>query len=121
MKLSRSDSASVDAYIATFPADVQGVLRDVRDTIRNAAPGAEERISYQMPAYFENGVLAYFGGFKKHVGLFPPVADAALAKEAARYAGPKGNLQFPLKEPMPLDLIARIVRARVTSNREKQR
>ena len=121
MKPSRSDSASVDAYIAAFPADVQGVLREVRDTIRAAAPAAEERISYQMPAYFENGVLAYFGGFKKHVGLFPPVADAALAKEAARYAGPKGNLQFPLAEPMPLDLIARIVRARATANREKKR
>ncbi|MCC6244643.1 MAG: DUF1801 domain-containing protein [Gemmatimonadaceae bacterium] len=121
MKPSRSDSASVDAYIATFPADVQVVLRQIRKTIKAAAPDAEERISYQMPAYFQNGVLAYFGGFKKHIGLFPPVADAALAKEAAHYAGPKGNLQLPLSQPMPLDLIARIVRARLAVNLAKKR
>lgn len=110
----------VDGYIARFPADVQAVLREVRETIRNAAPEAEEVISYQMPAFRQHGILVYFAAWKEHVGLYPPIAgDAALEKAVARYAGPKGNLQFPLAEPMPLDLIARIVKLRVTQNMAK--
>ena len=109
----------VEDYIGGFAAPVQGVLRAVRAAARAAAPDAEERISYRMPALFQQGVLLYYAAFKKHIGLFPPVADPALRARAARYAGPKGNLQLPLNEPMPLGLIGAIVRARLEANRSK--
>jgi uncharacterized protein YdhG (YjbR/CyaY superfamily) len=107
-------SREVDAYIARFPRNVQGLLRKVRQTIRAAAPEAEEVISYRIPAYRQNGILVYFAGFKGHVGLFPPVrGNAALQKAAAKYAGPKGNLRFPYDAPLPLGLVGRIVKLKV--------
>ena len=110
----------IDEYIARFPADVQAVLQDVRETIRRAAPRAEEVISYQMPAFKQHGILVYFAGWRKHIGLYPPVSgDKALEKAAARHSGPKGNLQFPLDEPIPYDLIERIVRLRVKQDLAK--
>lgn len=88
--------------------------------MRQAAPDAEEVISYRMPALRQNGMLVYFAAFKKHIGLFPPVrGEAKLVREASAYAGPKGNLQFPLDEPIPYDLIRRIVKARVKENQKK--
>ena len=72
-----------------------------------------------MPAFFQNGAVVYFGAFKSHLGLFPPVEDAALRAQASQYAGPKGNLRFPYAQPMPLELIAAIVQARVRSNAAK--
>lgn len=115
----------IDGYISQFPADVQAVLRDVREAIRRAAPEAEETISYQMPAFRQHGILVYFAAWKKHIGLYPPISgDKALENAIARYAGPKGNLQFPLDEPMPLALIERIVKLRVrqdTVNAEANR
>jgi len=96
-------SADVDAYIAGFPQEVRALLTRVRRTIRVSAPKATEVISYRIPAYKQHGMLVYFAGFKKHIGLFPQ-------KVAAKYAGPKGNLKFPYDEPLPLALIARIVR-----------
>ena len=110
---------TVDAYISGFPADVQVVLRTVRATIRAAAPNAEERISYRMPAYFQDGVVVYFAGFKQHIGLYPPVRDPQVRARVARYAGPKGNLQFPSHEPMPRALITAVVKAQVKANAEK--
>ena len=105
---------NVEEYIATFPRGVQRLLRQVRRTIRAAAPKANEVISYRMPAYKQHGMLVYFAGFTSHVGLFPPVrGDAALEKSVAKYAGPKGNLKFPYDNPLPLALIARIVRFKV--------
>lgn len=110
----------VDAYIATFPGSVQVVLKKVRRTIRAAAPKATEVISYNIPAYRQNGMLVYFAGFKGHVGLYPPVrGDAALARAVAKYAGPKGNLRFPYDEPLPLALIGRIVRHKVKQDLAK--
>lgn len=109
--------ATVDEYIATFSPAVQSVLREVRKTIRAAAPDAVEKISYRMPSYHGHGALVYFGGFKEHVGLYPPVNDEALKVASARYAGPKGNLRFPLSEPMPLGLITRLVKARIREDR----
>ncbi len=114
---STPESQDVDRYLEAFPPDVQFVLRQIRATIRQAAPEAEERISYRMPAFFQDGVLIYFGAFKQHIGLFPPVADEALRLATARYAGPKGNLKLPLSEPMPLALIGDIVKARLQANR----
>jgi uncharacterized protein YdhG (YjbR/CyaY superfamily) len=114
-------SAEVDAYIAAFPAKVQKLLGQVRRTICMAAPQAVECISYRIPAYRQNGVLVYFAGFKSHIGLYPPVrGDAALAKSVKQYAGPKGNLRFPYDEPLPLDLIARIVRHKVRQDRTRK-
>jgi uncharacterized protein YdhG (YjbR/CyaY superfamily) len=105
--------ATVDEYIAEFPADVREVLNKIRATVRAVAPGAEERLSYRMPAFFQGGVIVYFAAFKKHIGFYPPVRDAALKKRLTRYAGPKGNLQFPLAEPIPYPLITEIVKARI--------
>ena len=112
-------AADVDDYIRQFPPEVQEILAAVRAAVRAAAPGAEERISYRMPALFQEGAVVYFAAFKRHIGLFPPVEDPAVRAKVARYAGPKGNLQFPYGAPMPLDLIADVVRARVAANRAK--
>ena len=110
----------IDGYISQFPADVQAILQKVRETIRHAAPEAKETISYMMPAFKQHGILVYFAAWKKHIGLYPPISgDKTLEKAIARYAGPKGNLQFPLDEPMPYDLIERIVKLRVKQDSEK--
>ena len=110
----------IDTYISQFPADVQAILEKVRTTIRRAAPDAKETISYLMPAFKQHGVLIYFAAWEKHIGLYPPISgDKALEKAVARYAGPKGNLQFPLNEPIPYDLIQRIVKLRVKQDLAK--
>ena len=104
---------SVDAYIAAFPPDVQAILRKVRATVVAAAPEAREIISYRMPALRQHGVLVYYAAFKNHIGFYPPIkSDARLEQAAARYAGDKGNLRFPLDEPIPYPLIARLTRLR---------
>jgi len=104
---------SVDAYIATFPPDVQAILRKVRVTVVAAAPDAHEIISYRMPALRQHGVLVYYAAFKNHIGFYPPIkGDARLEQATARYAGEKGNLRFPLDEPIPYPLIARLTRLR---------
>jgi len=100
-----------------MPAEVQPILESVRATVRAAVPEAQERISYGMPAYFLGRALVYFGAFKKHIGFYPPVRAESLMPLVARYAGPKGNLQFPLSEPMPHALITEIVQARVDETR----
>lgn len=110
---------SIDDYIAPFPPKVRAVLEKVRATVRKAAPRAEEKISYGIPAFALGGILVYFAAFKNHVGLYPPVRDPRLEKAAAAYAGEKGNLRFPLDRPIPYGLIARIVRARVKQNLAK--
>jgi uncharacterized protein YdhG (YjbR/CyaY superfamily) len=120
MAAARKTPQSVDAYIATFPPDVQAILGHIRLTIRNAAPGAKETISYQIPAFTLNGALVYFAAFKQHIGFYPPVSgDAKLVKAVAPYAGEKGNLRFPLDEPIPYRLIVRIVKHRVKQNLAK--
>ena len=104
---------TVDAYIATFPPDVQAILRKVRATVVAAAPDAHEIISYRMPALRQHGVLVYYAAFKNHIGFYPPIkGDARLEQAIARYAGEKGNLRFPLDEPIPYALIARLTRLR---------
>ena len=115
----KAAACDVDAYIEQFPADVREILNAVRATVRAAAPEAEERISYRMPALFQDGAVVYFAAFKHHIGLYPPVADPAVRAKVARYAGPKGNLQFPYSEPIPHALIAAVVRARLAANRAK--
>ncbi len=110
----------IDGYISQFPADVRTILELVRTTIRQAAPDATETIGYLMPAFKQHGILVYFAAWKNHIGMYPPISgDKALEKAIARYAGPKGNLQFPLDEPIPLDLIERIVKSRVKQDTKK--
>lgn len=109
--------ATVDDYIARSPEEVRPILEKIRATIRRAAPKATERISYQMPAFFQEGVLVYVGAFKNHIGLYPPVrGDEALKAEVAPYEGEKGNLRFPLDRPIPYGLIGRIVKSHVREN-----
>ena len=99
----------MDEYIKAFPKDVQSVLEKIRQSVRKAVPEAEEAISYRMPAFKLKGrVLVYFAAFRKHIGLFPP-APREFKKEVSKYEGPKGNLKFPTDEPIPYDLITRIV------------
>ena len=110
---------AVDAYIAACEPKARRILRKVRATIRKAAPGATEVISYRMPAFVLDGQLVYVGAFRQHLGLFPPVRDAKLKLACAKFAGPKGNLRFPYDEPIPYVLIARIVKMRVKENRAR--
>ena len=120
MATSAAAPKTIDEYIATFPPEVQQILQQVRRTIRGVAPDALETISYRIPAFELNGALVYFAAFKKHIGFYPPIAhDAKLKKAASRYAGEKGNLRFPLDEPIPHDLIERIVRLKVKQNLAK--
>ncbi|MET0182752.1 MAG: DUF1801 domain-containing protein [Caulobacterales bacterium] len=115
--MAEDGAALIDAYIEAASPAAQPVLRKIRSIIRKAAPGADEIISYRMPAFRGHGVLLYFAAFKKHIGVFPPVSgDAKLEKELERYRGPKGNLQFPLDEPMPYALIARIAALRAAQD-----
>ena len=117
MPANRPEPQTIDEYIASFTPDVQAILRKIRSTIRNAAPGAQEIISYKIPTFKLNGVLVYFAAFKKHIGLYPPVrGDAKIEEAVSIYAGPKGNLQFPLDQPIPYGLIERIVKLRVKQN-----
>ena len=110
----------IDNYISKFPAAVQVILGKVRATIRHAAPEATETISYMMPAFKQHGILVYFAAWEKHIGMYPPISgNKTLEKAIARYAGPKGNLQFPLDEPIPYDLIERIVKVRVKQDSAK--
>ena len=114
--------ASVDDYIAAQPEAVRPLLRQIRAIVHDEAPQAEETISYRMPAYRHGGVLLYFAAFKQHIGLYPPVrGDADLLKELAPYRGAKGNLTFPLADALPLDLIRRVARQRVSENAAKAR
>ena len=110
----------IDGYISQFSADVQAILEKVRATISSAAPEAKETISYLMPAFKLHGMLVYFAAWEKHIGLYPPISgNKTLEKAVARYAGPKGNLQFPLDEPIPYALIERIVKLRVKQDSAK--
>jgi len=112
--------STIDKYISTFPKDVQKKLESIRQTIKKAAPGAEETISYQIPAFKLNGPLIYFAGFKNHVSLYPaPRAAAEFKKELSEYKGGKGTVQFPLDKPIPLSLIRRIVKYRIKENFNK--
>src|SRR5215469_14547459 len=112
--------ATIDEYIKAFEPPVQAILARIRRTVKAAAPDAAELVSYRMPAFKLHGILVYFAGFKNHIGLYPPVRDdPKLIQAAAPYAGGKGNLRFPLDQPIPYDLIKKIVLHRVKQNLAK--
>jgi uncharacterized protein YdhG (YjbR/CyaY superfamily) len=111
--------SSVDEYIASFEPEVQAILQKVRATVRAAAPGAAEVISYRMPALKQNGVLVYFAAFKSHIGFYPPIkGDPKLEQEASVYAGEKGNLRFPMDKPIPYKLIGALTKLRAKQDAE---
>lgn len=114
---------SIDDYIAGFPKQTQTVLNQVRETIRNAVPEAEETISYAIPAFNLNKThLVYFAGYKHHISLYPaPKGDEAFEKEIAGYRSGKGTIQFPLDKPLPLALVKKIVRYNLKKNLKRQK
>jgi uncharacterized protein YdhG (YjbR/CyaY superfamily) len=113
---------TIDEYINAFPHEVQEHLKQIRETIKNVAPQAKEKISYGMPTFYLNGNLIHFAGYKNHIGLYPaPQGIEAFKDELSIYKGAKGSVQFPLNKPMPLDLIAKITRYRVKNALEKSK
>jgi uncharacterized protein YdhG (YjbR/CyaY superfamily) len=112
---------TIDNYIAQCSPEAQAILQKIRKIVRKVAPEAEERISYQMPAFAQNGMLIYFAAFKNHIGIFPPVkGDAQFQKDAAAYRNPKGNFKFPLDSPVPYALIERIAKFRLKEHLEQK-
>lgn len=113
---------TVDDYIKIFPKEVQKHLKAIRQTIKSAAPSAEELISYGMPAYKLNGTLVYFSAFKNHIGFYAtPSGHKSFSKELSKYKQGKGSVQFPLNEEMPLKLITKMVKFRVKENALKKK
>jgi uncharacterized protein YdhG (YjbR/CyaY superfamily) len=111
---------TIDEYIAAFPPDIQTRLQQLRAAIHEAAPEAEETISYQMPAFKQNGVLVYFAAFKNHIGFFPTAKGIEAFKDKlSGYKTSKGTIQFAFNTPLPLDLVKEIVKVRVRQNQEK--
>ncbi len=111
---------SIDEYIANSPKEVQKKLKDMRATIKAAAPDATEKISYQMPTFYLEGNLVHFAALKNHIGFYPtPSGVQAFIKETAKYASTKGAIQFPLDEPLPLKLVSKIVKFRVKENLQR--
>ena len=105
---------TIDEYITLFPEEVQKKLKELRSVIHAAAPGATEKISWRMPTYVLNGNLVHFAAFKHHIGLYPGAEGiAAFQKEISQYKNSKGAVQFPLDQPLPLDLVRRIVEFRI--------
>jgi uncharacterized protein YdhG (YjbR/CyaY superfamily) len=120
MDKTKIDYATIDDYIAACPKNVQPILKKLRATIKAAAPKAEEKISYRMPAFFQNGVLVYFAAFKNHIGFFPTASGIqSFKKEISSYKNSKGTVQFPLDQPLPFNLIRKIVKFKISENSKK--
>jgi len=115
-----SNTKAIDEYIAGFPAPVRALLQKIRQTIAKSAPGAQETIKYRMPTFTLNGNLVYFAAFKNHIGLYPlPSGMEKFSRELANYRGGKGSARFPLDQPIPFGLIAKIVKFRAKENLER--
>jgi uncharacterized protein YdhG (YjbR/CyaY superfamily) len=117
MKSKKAVAKNVDEYIAAFEPVIKERLEKLRQAIKKAAPAAEETISYMMPAYKLHGMLAYFAGYKNHIGFYPGAGGIeAFKKELSVYKGAKGSVQFPHEKPLPLGLVSKIVKYRVKQN-----
>ena len=122
MKVRNDAIRSIDDYIAGFPVGTKRLLVELRRTIRAAAPRAEEKISYRMPAFYLQGNLVYFAAFKSHIGFYPTSSGIeAFARELGPYKVSKGTVRFPFNRPLPLGLITRIVKFRVAENLKNAR
>jgi uncharacterized protein YdhG (YjbR/CyaY superfamily) len=121
MAEAKDPHASIEAYIAHYPEDVQQILNKLMAVVKENAPEAEAKISYGMPGFFLNGYLVGFGVYKRHIGFYPKTAAMeSLNEELAPYKGTKSSLHFPLREPVPYQLIGKLVRLRVEENRQSQ-
>ena len=117
MTTTTSTPKDIDEYISNYPKDVQEILEKVRMTIRENAPGADEKISYGIPTFYLKGNLVHFAAYKRHIGFYPTSSGIEkFQKELSVYKGAKGSVQFPLDQPIPYDLIGEIVRFRVKEN-----
>lgn len=115
-----SGAEAVEAYIVAADEAAQPALRRIREIVRAIAPEADEVISYRIPAFRRRGVFIFYAAFKTHIGMFPPIhGDDALEAALEPYRGPKGNLRFPLSEPLPDALIGQVAKLAVERNREK--
>jgi uncharacterized protein YdhG (YjbR/CyaY superfamily) len=117
MQTDKPKPTDIDSYIADFPEATQALLQQIRATIQAAAPGATETISYAIPTFVYYGNLVHFAGYKEHIGFYPGAAGIEAFKEdISKYKWAKGSVQFPLNEPLPLDLVTRIVNYRLAQN-----
>ncbi|MCX6641779.1 MAG: DUF1801 domain-containing protein [Candidatus Bathyarchaeota archaeon] len=117
MEIKSKDYGSIDEYIDTFPKDVQEILKKLRSVIKEAAPDAEEKISYRMPTFAQKGNLVHFAAYNKHIGFYPtPSGIQAFKIELSAFKGAKGSVQFPIDKSLPYQLIGAIVRFRVSEN-----
>jgi uncharacterized protein YdhG (YjbR/CyaY superfamily) len=117
MAMSRRQFKTMDEYIAAFPKNVQVILENLRQVIKESAPGAEEAMAYGIPTFRLNGNLVHFAAYKNHIGFYPTSSGiAAFKKELSPYKQSKGTVQFPIDRPMPFALIKKIVRYRVKEN-----
>lgn len=113
---------SIDDYIATFPEPTQKILQELRAVIHEAAPEAQEKISYQMPTFALNGNLVHFAAWKNHIGFYPaPSGEQAFRAELSAYETSKGSVKFPLDKALPLELIRKIVQFRLAENLRKRK
>ena len=120
MERNKAGFDSTAEYISTFPKGTQKILKELRATIKAAAPKAEEKISYQMPAFALNGNLVWFAAYENHIGFYPtPSGIQAFKKELSIYKSAKGSVQFPIDKPLPLKLVGKIVKFRVAENIKK--
>ncbi|MCL5961977.1 MAG: DUF1801 domain-containing protein [Chloroflexi bacterium] len=120
MQGEKGHPTTIDEYISQFPEDVQRILVKIRAVIKESAPEAVEKISYQMPAFYLNGSLVWFGAHKHHIGFYPTGAGIeAFKEELSAYKSAKGSVQFPLDEPTPYELISKIVKFKVAENSRK--
>lgn len=108
---------TIDEYISQFPSKVQEILKTLKNTIKEAAPEAKEKLSWRMPTFVLHGNLVHFAAHKKHIGFYPgPSGIEAFKKELSEYKGAKGSVQFPIDKPLPYELISKIVKYRVAEN-----
>ncbi|HZW04390.1 MAG TPA: DUF1801 domain-containing protein [Anaerolineaceae bacterium] len=120
MELDETVPQTINDYIAGFPPNIQAILQKIRQTIRQAAPEAQETIKYRMPTFVLHGNLVHFAAYPNHIGFYPvPSGIEAFKEELSVYKQGKGSIQFPLNQPIPYDLIQRIVAFRVQENLEK--
>ncbi len=117
MEGNKITSESIDEYILKFPPKIQEILNMLRKVIRESAPDAKEKISYQMPTFVLHGNLVHFAAYKNHLGFYPtPSGINAFKYELSEYKGAKGSIQFPIEKPLPYELISKIVKFRVAEN-----
>ncbi len=120
MDTKNSRPATIDEYIAQYPSDVQAIMQKLRQVIRQAAPQAEERISYGMPGFYQRGMLVWFGGHQNFIGFYPTGEGVETFKhELEGYKMTKGAVHFPLDKPLPYDLVTKIVKHRVEQTLKK--